>query len=171
MKRLVPAGLLACLLAAFAGRAGAGTVDGTLITNVASGTYSSASRIGFIVSYPVTAYVLVQNPAVWIWKTASPTLQAPGGDVTFTACVKNQSAYVSAFNVTVTDVLPIGFDFRAMSSIWPASWVITNANGLAGPWVAGWPTVGQEPTWFLRWTLPVVGPMASGCVAFTARVL
>jgi uncharacterized repeat protein (TIGR01451 family) len=171
MKRLVPALLSACILAAFAGRAAAGTTDGTLITNIAAGTFSGASGVGFRVSYQVTAWVYVQNPAVWIWKTASPTLQAPGGDVVFTACVKNQNAMVSAFNVTVTDALPVGFEFRAAGNTWPAGWVITNANGLAGPWAAGWPAVGQEPAWFLRWTMPVVGPSASGCVEFTARVL
>ena len=178
MKRLVPVMFVAAVLALGAGPVCAATSDGALITNVATATFQGAGNpLGFVVSYGVTATVLVQNPRLMLFKTANPTMQAPGGDVTFRACVRNMSADVSAFNITVTDAIPAGFEFQAGGvfganpGIWPNTWVITNANGLAGPWNAGWPTVGQEPAWFMRWTLPVVGQNKSGCVEFTARVL
>ena len=177
MKRLVPAVLVAGFLALCAGGASAATSDGALITNIAAATFQGAGNArGFIVTYSATAWVLVRNPVIMLMKTATPTMQAPGGDVTFRACVRNLSAEVSAFNVTVTDALPSGFEFRAGGTfgaspgLWPNTWVVTNANGMAGPWIAGWPLVGQEPVWFLRWTLPVVGMNSSGCVEFTARV-
>lgn len=178
MNRLVPSVLAAGILALTAGGARCATSDGTIITNIASATFQGAGNPrGFVVTYSATATVLVQNPRIMLFKTASPTMQAPGGDVTFRVCVRNMSADVSAFNVTVTDQIPAGFEFQAGGAfaanpgIWPNTWVVTNANGVAGPWNAGWPTVGQEPAWFMRWTLPVVGQNSSGCVEFTARVL
>ena len=178
MKRLVPAAVAVVLLALGAGRAVAATSDGALITNIASATFQGVNNPrGFIVTYSATATVLVQNPRIMLFKTATPTMQAPGGDVTFRVCVQNMSADVSAFNITATDVLPAGFDFRlggafaASPGVWPNTWVVTNSNGAAGPWNAGWPNVGQEPVWFMRWTLPVLGQNKSGCVEYTARVL
>lgn len=154
------------------------TADGTLITNVASGTYQSSGAVRFNISYAATAWVLVQNPNIHVWKTVTPTVQAAGGDVVFSVCVKNVSAAVSAFNVTVSDRLPAGFAYRPVGSAAPTSWQnaptawqITNANSMSGPWNAGWPNQGQTPDWYMRWTLPVVGPLASGCVSYTARVL
>ena len=194
MKRLVPAAivaarprgarlaiampLLAALLAAFAGGASAATTDGTLITNIASATFQGPGNSrGFIMTYCSSAYVLVQNPAIMLFKTANPTMQAPGGDVTFRSCVRNTATDMSAFNVSVTDAIPAGFQFQlggatgSSPGVWPNTWVITNANGLAGPWLANWPGIGQQPAWFMRWTIPVLGPNSSGCVEFNARVL
>lgn len=179
MKRLAPVALVAGLLALCAGGASAAaTSDGALITNIASATFQGAGNPrGFVVTYNSTATVLVQNPRIMLSKIATPTMQAPGGDVTFRVCVQNMSADVSAFNVTVTDAIPAGFAFQlggvfgASPGVWPNTWVITNANGVAGPWLANWPGVGQQPAWFMRWTLPVVGQNKSGCVEFTARVL
>jgi len=178
MKRLVLAVFAAVLLALGAGGAHAGTSDGTLITNIAAATFQGAGNAtGFKVSYQATAWVLVRNPSVMLMKTATPTMQAPGGDVTFRTCVRNLSAEVSAFNITVTDAIPAGFAFQLGGTVggnpgvWPNTWIITNANGVAGPWLASWPVVGQQSSWFMRWTLPVLGMNASGCVEFAARVL
>jgi len=177
MKRLVPALFVAGILALGAGRASAATSDGTIITNVIGATFQGAGNpMGFIVSYGATATVLVQNPRIMLFKTANPTIQAPGGDVTFRVCVQNMSADVSAFNITVTDVIPAGFAFQlggvagSSPGVWPNTWVVTNANGVAGPWNAGWPGVGQTPAWYMRWTLPVLGQSKSGCIEFNARV-
>ena len=178
MKRLVPALFVAGILALGAGRAAAATSDGTIITNMIRATYQGAGNAyGFIVTYGATATVLVQNPRIMLFKTANPTMQAPGGDVTFRVCVQNLSADVSAFNITVTDIIPAGFAFQlggafaASPGVWPNTWVITNSNSMAGPWGAGWPGAGQQPVWFMRWTLPILGQNKSGCVEFNARVL
>ena len=177
MRKSALSAFVAGILALGAGSARAATTDGSIITNVASATFQGVnSPLAWMVSYGVTATVLVQNPRIMLFKTANPTMQAPGGDVTFRVCVQNMSAAVSAFNVTVTDAIPAGFAFQAGGAfaanpgLWPNTWVVTNANGVAGPWNAGWPTVGQTSAWFMRWTLPVVGMNASGCVEFTARV-
>ena len=178
MKRLALSAIVVGVLALGAGVAHSATSDGAIITNVIGATYQGAGNLtGFIVTYGATATVLVRNPVIMLSKVATPTMQAPGGDVTFRACVRNMSAEVSAFNVTVTDAIPAGFEFQlggvvgASPGVWPNTWVITNANGVAGPWNAGWPAVGQEPAWFMRWTIPVLGMNSSGCIEFNARVL
>ena len=178
MKRLALTAIVAGILALGAGMSHATTTDGALITNIASASFQGAGNArGFLVTYVATATVLVRNPVIMLSKVATPTMQAPGGDVTFRACVRNMSLEVSAFNVTVTDAIPAGFEFQlggafgASPGVWPNTWAITNANGVAGPWAAGWPAVGQEAAWFMRWTIPVLGMNASGCIEFNARVL
>jgi len=147
------------------------TADGTLITNCAAGTFQSSAGKLWLVSYCATAWVYVQNPNMIIWKTVTPTVQAAGGNVTFTICAKNTSAAVSAFNVTVTDRMPDGMSYQGGYTEWPAAWVDSYNNTANGSGTNGQPAVGALNPLFLKWTMPALGPMASGCVTYAARVL
>jgi uncharacterized repeat protein (TIGR01451 family) len=170
--RCVLVGLV--LAAVAAGPVHAMTADGTLVTNVASGTFQSAGAVKFFITYAATAWVIVANPNIQVWKSVTPTVQAAGGDVVFQICALNTSASTSAFNVTLTGQLPSGMSFQAVSSVWNGgigAWQITNSNSLSGPWAAGWPAVNTVNPLFLRWTMQVVGPLDSACVSYTARVL
>src|SRR5688500_17248493 len=88
MKEMVRFLVLAArgLVSMAPGSAAAATADGTLITNVACATFSAnpAGTAGYAVSYCATATVLIRNPCIALQKIANPTVQASGGDVTFT---------------------------------------------------------------------------------------
>jgi len=150
------------------------TANGTLITNVASGSFQSASGTLWRISYAVTAWVMVQNPAISVWKMVTPSVQAAGGYVTFRVCAKNTSDTTSAFNVTLTDRLPDGMVYQGGYSEWA-----TAGNAIVESWwntatvsgTAGMPGVGQGLPLYLRWTFPTLGPLASGCAEYLARVL
>ena len=167
--------MLAALLALAGGPARAATVDGTLITNIATATCAGFSvGLGFTVSYTATRTVLVQNPCINLVKTSSPTVQSAGGTVTFTLYVVNCSCVVSAWNVQITDRLP---DNVAWSDNW-ANW----NGGSGGTWSpftssdnvtygAGQPTVGQVTPYYLRFVLDRLGPCKSAMAQFTANIL
>lgn len=105
------------------------TVDGTIVTNVASVTYSTTFvpqvGSGYSVSYASTALVLVQDPCIDLKKFANPTEQAPGQVVTFTIWVVNCSKSASAFDVWVADKLPANTSYRTPSYA---------SSGSIGPW-------------------------------------
>ena len=106
MRAMVVAMVVGAGLLGVGQKACAATSDGTLITNVASATFSTASLNQYFVSYNATATVLVQNPCVTLIKTPDVTVQAAGGSVTYNLWVVNCSPNTSAFNITVTDKLP-----------------------------------------------------------------
>ncbi len=167
------------------GRAAPATTatDGTLITNVASGSYQSAAGVQFWISYAVTAWVLVSNPCVAMTKIATPTAQSSGGNVTFQLCVMNCSASSSSFNVIVTDQLPAWMAMNAggavLGSPWTyytttgsLGWIPTNSSLYSGaPWNANLPANGQAAPWYLRFSLDILGIGKSACVGFVASVL
>jgi uncharacterized repeat protein (TIGR01451 family) len=157
------------------GAARCATTDGTMITNVASASFQTSGSFRVIVSYAVSAYVLVQNPAIQLVKTSSVTMQASGGDVVFRICVRNTSAAVSSFNVTLTDQLPSNMTYVNPSFanwvVGTGTWTAASAPAIGGPWTNGEPGNGQVPPYFMKWTLSVLGPNASGCVSYTARVM
>lgn len=156
------------------------TAEGALITNLASGTYSSpVSGAQTVISYGVTATVLVVNPTVLLQKTANPTLQSVAGTVTFCITFSNASAYVSAFNILILDVTPQNMHYvpGAGNAVWvndPSA--ITNdysPNGGQPPigWVTGYPGVALGSTATFRWNVPVLGPGRSGYVCYMASVM
>jgi len=172
---------IGCLsLVAGAHVASAATTDGTLITNVACGTFQSASGMGFAISYCCTANVYVTNPCVALQKRATPTVQSSGGVVTFELVAINCSCSSSAFNIMITDRLPDNMAFF--------SGPVNGWNGFyaAGPnptstpyksndnlsWTANWPAVaGQVTPFWLRWQLDFLGPCESSSISFQATVL
>ena len=120
--------------------------------------------------------VIVANPVAVLWKTASTTVQAPGGTVTFCVSFDNQSDCASAFNVVITDKVPDNMTFKAIELFnepWDGRIFPTWGNALAGPWTAGNPPTGQGPigSLYLRWSVPMQGMWCSGIVCYTVTVL
>lgn len=170
---------IGCLSLVAGGRsASAATTDGTLITNVACGTFLSASGVGFAISYCCTANVLVANPCVALQKRATPTVQSSGGVVTFELIISNCSTSSSSFNIMVTDRLPDNMAFFAGAGTggWysgaglPAQ--SAHKSGDNVNWTANWPLApGNLPPLYLRWTFQFLPPGASAGVTFQATVL
>jgi len=155
-----------------AGRAHALTADGSLMTNTATATFTTISGLRYEVSYLATDTVLICNPLVAYYKTATPTVTAPNGTVVFTLCVVNSSITTSALNLTIEDVLPDNMEYINPSyTEWPAGWQESFAAVQAGPYAAGQPINGQDGRFYLRWSIQIIGPRASGCITYTARVL
>jgi uncharacterized repeat protein (TIGR01451 family) len=111
-------------------------------------------------------------------KTASPTMQASGGVVTFCITYSNSGAWASAFDVTITDVMPDNMKFIAggntdggtsdgAGTVYGA-W---STNGGTN-WTSGtWPNNGQAGPVSLRWQVDVLSPKASGFVCYTVSVM
>jgi uncharacterized repeat protein (TIGR01451 family) len=165
---------LAAAAIGFAGRAGAMTADGTLVTNVASITFRYWSGASFGVSFNLTATVLTTNPCLTAQKTASPMVQASGGLLTFTLWVINCSPTMSAFNINVTDRLPNNAVMGANLSAWNGgsggSWYPASGTNNT-TWAPNVPPAGQGVPYFLRYVLDQIGPSKSGFVSFTVSVL
>jgi uncharacterized repeat protein (TIGR01451 family) len=175
---------IGCLSLAAGGRyASAATTDGTLITNVACGTFQSAAGMGFAISYCCTANVIVSNPCVALQKRATPTVQSSGGVVTFELIAINCSCSSSAFNIMVTDRLPdnVAF-FSGPVNAWngtsgapgpnPISTPYKSPDGLGTTYTANWPAAaGQVAPYWLRWQLEFLGPCESSAISFLATVL
>jgi len=166
-------GVMAALVLAVApgGRAFAATATGSVLTNVAGGSFSSSAGTQFDISYCATRVLLVQNPTVTLQKSANPVLQASGGDVAFKMWVVNISVATSAFNVTVTDRLPANMTYVSPSMVsWNGTWVAEcSADNVS--WNAGEPADGQEPPYYMRWILESLGINSSAFVEFKARIL
>jgi len=151
------------------------TTDGTMITNVATSTYGSTLGMGFNVTYAVTALTWVANPCLQLQKVGLPVSQASGNTVTYTIWVVNCSCTGSAFNVTVTDRLPDNAAFSGPNGTgWNggtggAWWPTNGSNGTT--WVAGSPALGQTSTYYLRFTLTLLGPCASAMESYMVTVL
>lgn len=168
---------IGCLSLVAGGRtASAATTDGTLITNVACGTFLSSAGMGFAISYCCTATVLVSNPCVALQKRATPTVQSSGGTVTFELIAINCSNSSSAFNIMVTDRLPDNMAYvTSANPAWysgtggPINSAFRSADNVS--WSGGWPVLGQVTPYWLRWQLEFLGPGKSGGITFLATVL
>ncbi len=171
---------VAAMAAAFmgSGQAIAATADCSQITNFASATYQNSSLDGYIVSYAVTARVQAATPGVITGKTATPTIQGSGGQVTFCITFQNLSYCASAFNVMIHDRVPDGMNYNSGFAL--ASW--TSSGGVPSPywnlngtptWNAGTPTppANGSATYYLRWVFDQLDPRESGVVCFQASVL
>ena len=167
------AGAVAALLGLASQEAFAFLQTGTLLTNSASATYSAGSQ-GTSVTYSATAKILIANPDVYLWKDVNPTYvsASAGGVVTFLICFSNGGAN-TAFNVTVTDKLPLntywgtaacgggpgyfnGTTYAKTGSIPDGNISFAWATALGGPWAAGCPSTqpaGGSSAYFLRWTV------------------
>lgn len=161
--------------------ASAATPCGTNIVNVASVTMWSGpiDQIGYELSYNVSATVRVICPITAIVKYAVPKVVAAGGLVTFYICIDNQrmAADGSVWNITVTDRLPYGMAFDANSMLafnYGTGAMVANDLGwstsLAGPWTLGQPAGNSVAPLYLRWRVPMIGTIKSGCVAYRATV-
>ena len=162
-----------------ASRVSAMTAEGTLITNLASATANPTTAgipqlVTGVITYGVTATVGVANPTVMLNKTATPTIQATGGVVTFCITFSNSSDYVSAFNIVIRDIAPNNMGFVD----WWTQWV-DDPSAIPNPpdysynagtlWTTGTPIVGR--TVAARWSVPALGPGRSGYVCYRASVL
>jgi len=165
------------------GRAEAGTTEGTLLTNIATATYSTMQNLEFSVSYNSTARVLVAFPSVQLQKTVSPTFDCPGATVTFCVYAVNTSTLTSAFDVVIKDTFTDTMAYVAGQNNWAG-----NTTGAAivayrsiatafGPWfeqfdfVNGEPPDGQAYPYYLRWAINIIGPGKSALVCFKMRIL
>jgi len=161
----------------------AGAACGSIILNTATVTLWSGpiDQIGFALTYNASAQVTVICPVVLPWKYADRAVASAGSTVTFWVCVNNMYMDVdgSVWNVTMTDRLPygMGLDVAGMGS---ANWgvgalVATDmawSASPAGPWTL-WstpPPAGQAAPLWLRWRVPRVGPLTSGCVSYRATI-
>jgi uncharacterized repeat protein (TIGR01451 family) len=177
---IIAAALLLAPRAAFAA-----TSCGTLVTNTATITMWSGpiDQIGYTLSYNVTATVKIICPITAVNKYAKPQVVSSGGVVTFYICIDNQrmSADGSVWNVTVTDRLPYGMalDIASMTLDNYGVGALANTdiawspNGAANSWTL-WstsaPPAGQAAPFYLRWRIPRIGVLASGCVSYRATV-
>ena len=162
------------------------TADGALITNVASGTYETTGGVASEFDYNVTAFVLVATPQMILQKTGTPTMQAPGGLVTFCLTFSNQSAYTSAFNFVITDAVPDNMRFyQETFTNHPAGGTIvpTWSDDAGATWndAVGVAPIGGTPGRYpfsccavdviLRWSVDMVGIQQSGYVCYTTSIL
>ena len=149
--------------------------SGQLLTNFASATFSAPSGVGLDAEGPgfyagniprsQTAWVVAGcSPSVCLrsWKQAWPALAAPGAVVTFRISVSNCAGY-SAFNVTVTDMLPGNTTYAGNVQGW--------SIGVPGTWSYDEPPVGQGAPFQLQWQLNVLDRDQSACIEYTAEIL
>lgn len=173
----------AVLAAALAGQtARAMSTDGSLLTNIASVSYSSvaANNIGFYISYLVTAPVLVMVPGLALTKSSSPTITSSGNNVSFTIWVQSTSTSSSAFGVVITDKLPDNMTWNSTFnsgsnyfnfSLGNPAWFMAWSTNVGVSWTPGVPTIGQGGPLLLKFTAPVLGPMYSGYISYGALTL
>jgi len=193
MKLAAP--VLAMLLAFAAGRAGAMTTCGSLVTNVATCTMWSGPPdfTPYEVSYNATAAVRIKCPAsLRVAKFADLPYNNGGGTIVastgttvkFTICVINELTF-SVWGVTVNDKLPDNIMFVDGDSTWNTAGEygnyyttvvpgpapapdIRNSNNNTWPGTAGYPAYGQTGAMYIRWTFPSVGwcgPSGAGMVS------
>lgn len=196
MKRLLSGMLVgACLLGTAGREACAMTAVGSVLTNLASATFSSLPQPG--VAFPYTWTEIDDNdvdtgvlgtshhvhvlepPMIGLVKMASPTLVSPGETVEYTICAENLSPTLSAFNIIIRDWLPDNTGYEQIPdppSNW--SWVLTAGSAWsrshsgtgAEPYTGGEPGAGQTPTYYLKWRLDMLGPSDSACVTFRVTI-
>lgn len=179
MKTRIWIAMAALTLGALPVAASAATVEGTVITNVVSATFSTTFvpglGSGYSVSYAATARVLTQDPCLIINKFAEPEVgQVSGEVVTFRIWVYNCSNSASAFNINVYDQLPLNTTYLGLSSAEPSpDWATGNSvTGVDGPYT--WadmdsPTyaTGQE---YFRFRLSRLGFNKSAWVAYEVTI-
>jgi len=165
----------------------AATADGTLITNLASATFTQNLLSGpaVTISYGATSYVIVATPCVMLRKAGNTTIQAAGGTVTFCITFSNCSDWASAMNVVVTDAVPTNCRFVStpVNQVWSpdgsnvtTAWTSNGALWNSAPAVSplwGFPTSPIEtyPSVILKWTVDALGPGASGYICYTVSIL
>ena len=156
----------------------AGTAEGTLITNVACATYGAVQpNCDFVVSYCVTASVLVANPLIAANKSSNPTIECSGGTITFCIYVRNNSAYTSAFNILVSDILPQNISYiNGGQANWAggtAGAAITIGSGSFIPFTTAWveAPAAQTSNYYLRWNISIMGPGKSALVCWKGNIL
>lgn len=176
MRALVVAMVAGVSLLGVGREACAATADGTLITNVASATFNTASLSPYAVSYNATATVIIQNPCVTLIKTPDVTIQAAGGKVTYTLWVVNCSPVTSAFNITVTDKLPDNVAYDGPQGQWNGLgggiWQRTSSStGGSGTYGTGLPPAGQVTPYYLRFAIGALGPLQSAFIAYSVAIL
>lgn len=173
--RLAIALVMSAALLVPGGAAEAASACGVLLTNVASATYRNTGGGAAAVEYNVTVNVLVETPEIFVDKSGTPSLQVPGGTVTFCISFTNLSACGSAANVVVRDELPTNMAFvNVMFVKGSAGSTVTEQwsdNGGAS-WNAAppYPIAGKTPL-LLRWSFDVVGMGKSGYICWRASVL
>ena len=170
-------------LALCAGKdATATALEGALLTNIASASYWKTDGSPRTVTFNATFAVFVKTPNVMMKKTAFPSMQAAGGVVYFCITFSNHSRYTTAFNLVMTDQLPVNMSYvghdpaRDHEYVADPTAVLTPSFTLDGgaTWTDGaWLTNGQEggPNVRMRWTINELGPGRSGLLCFLAKVL
>jgi uncharacterized repeat protein (TIGR01451 family) len=171
----------------------AATVDGTLVTNIASATFGSVSAVSYEVSYCSTATVWVISPCVAMWKWIDDgavwrewpavgsgnwiPMQSSGCTVTYKLEINNCSEWTSAFNVTLTDKLPdntslVIHNLDDFNGNTPYQWIYSWSPNNVAPWTNGAMPAGQASPAYLRWVLRNFGmTWRSAYVRYAVRVL
>jgi hypothetical protein len=165
-------------------RAMATTADGTLITNVATGTYGSVGTLGFFgadyaISYGATVTVLVATPSIALLKTSQPSIECSGGTITFCIWAVNTSTLTSAFNVYVQDRYPPLVGYVVGQQTWAAgtagATIFTNWGNGPGQRFPGEPPAGMDASlaagYYLRWAISMIGPGKSALMCYKAQLL
>jgi len=165
--------------------AGATTADGSIITNVACATLNSVLFVpesgwnnwesgGGIRACATSSELMVQSPNIRLSKTCNPTTSAVGGTVTCTMCVENTNAFMEAYNVRITDKIPVNMGWigsRPNPDEWGGPWTY-EVSTTGAVWVAGDPPAGQATPYYLRWTRSAaLWPGTSACIAYTLSIL
>jgi hypothetical protein len=166
------AGLLGLAAALAPAVAAAGVADCGMITNIASVTYTDTFGVQKVISWNVTAMVMVASPNMIVNKTATPTLQGAGGIVNFCISFQNLSYCASAIDVTIWDKVPDSMNYMPASlGEWTnGAGTMDSAFGAASP--PG--TVGEPAAYgqyYLRWGYNFLGPRESGVICYRATVL
>jgi len=154
------------------------TVEGSLLTNLASMTLSSAERTVWDVTYCATARVLVVVPVIQLQKRASAPTSCSGETVTFCIYAVNTSPYTSAFNISLDDVLSTMMVYVGASgttNTWTAGSTVAKGRGRSDfPPVFDWanePSDGQGAPYSVRWLINYIGPSKSAMMCFQMKVL
>lgn len=176
----------AFLVMVVGGEARGMTAIGALLTNFASATLTTINAHPYEAENAATAAVYVlEPPVIAMTKMATPTMGAPGNVVTYTLCAQNLSWSLSAFNITIRDVLPDNMAYVSIPNGAPdpwdnawgwftpddgASWTRSYSGVPAGPYLGGEPVAGQGGPYYLRWVATRFGPRKSGCVKFAVSI-
>ena len=187
--------LLSGLLLVLGARGYAGTVEGTIITNISCATFRSVQDTFYTTTWCSTATVLVVAPSVQIRKVGFPAMECPGATVTFCIYVLNDSDYTSAFNVVLNDELPDLLAYLRGQDQWAGNTpgaTITQGYRMPGgfspycwPGIpaafcddeapansSGEPKDGQAgPGLRVRWRINMLGPNQSAMVCYKAVIL
>ena len=171
-------GVLAALVFVFAGReATATTARGSLVTNIVSATFGSIGGGTFAVTYAVTTTFIVDGPDLWFWKDPDVWVQMPGGCVRFRLWVWNYSPIMTAYNITISDMIPENMIYSNPSyTEWNGdtggTWYRGHSSNANGPWTtAAEPPDGQGVDYYMKWVLTQLGTAQSAYVEFKACVL
>lgn len=154
--------------------------DGVLLTNTVSASHHGLGGFRdaacptcplYEISYLASANILISCPIISLLKIAAPTREGAGGTITYRLWAVNDSLEASAFNFTMTDVLPVYMSFVAMNPSWPALPWFTSSSVDNITFTPGAPPGGQDGTYYLRWTIDQLGPGLSAYVEFQAVIL